>query len=121
MGVKPSKTMNLLIKRHVSAVNLGELILDEGPVDDLPPVFNVFSATILVITVVSVFPEIENEEGGDTRHGEGRVAIVSVDDLPLAIVIDQPCVSAALEGHGELKETLLEFGEAVEVNAETVH
>lgn len=40
-----------------------ELLVDEGPIDNIPPSFDVVRAAVLEFEVVGVFPDIEAEEG----------------------------------------------------------
>ena len=52
----------------MGAINLQILIFYKVPVDDLKPVFNVLSSAVLVVTMVSMFPKIQDEQRRDAKR-----------------------------------------------------
>ena len=46
----------------------GVAVLDDLPVDDLPEGGEMGGTTVLVVQIVSVFPDIKREEGGKTLY-----------------------------------------------------
>src|SRR5262249_60758035 len=67
-----------------------EPLLDGVPVDDAPPRLEVVRATVLVLEVVRVLPDVDAEQRDVALH-DRRVLVGSRIDRESGAVVDEPC------------------------------
>ena len=101
-------------------LELGRLVLvvlgSEVPVGHLgEEVLNEVGATVLVVEVVGVLPNIDGEDGLEAVS-EGSISIVCADDLELLVLVEsEPSPTGTEVGSSGLLELLTESGEGAEV------
>src|SRR6266436_6604929 len=86
---------------------LAIIIRDRVPIHHVPPSFDVVGPTVLVIEIISVFPNIHSEDRGVSFH-ERAVLVRSGYDFKFpTFVLNQPRPTAAEATHPSCSELLL--------------
>ena len=94
-----------------------EALVDLLPVDGVPPGGEVVRATVVVLEVVGVLPDVVAEDGVEAL--QMRVVLVgSGDDLQLAALPDEPAPAGAELLGGGFIELLGEVGKGTEVSVD---
>lgn len=74
--------------------------LNETPVDGLQPLVHILVAVVSKVAMVSVLPEVDDEQGGDTTTTNGVSGVKGVDNLKLTVVVDEPSPASTKHGLG---------------------
>mmetsp|Transcript_29202 Transcript_29202/g.73464 ORF Transcript_29202/g.73464 Transcript_29202/m.73464 type:complete len:220 (+) Transcript_29202:47-706(+) len=94
---------------------LGQVLVGELPVDELPPGIDVRRTSILVIDVVGMLPHVNGEDRSLTR-GQRVASIMGAYHLELTVgVLDEPCPARAKVSGSSSGELLLEGIKAAKV------
>ena len=91
-----------------------EVLFDEVPVDHVPEPFHILRASIPVIDVIGMLPNIARQEWDfSARHGISGVTEVLKGKRAI-LVFHKPCPAGAEERRGRCAEFLLEGRESPE-------
>jgi len=82
---------------------------DKAPIDEMPPVVDVFGTSVASVDVVSVFPDIDNKDRTTNTLKDGVAEIVAVEDVELALSEIDPDPARSKVGSCTLGELLLEL------------
>src|ERR1700683_5716540 len=88
-----------------SAPRAGEGFVDGGPVDDIPPSFDVIRFDVVILQVVGVFPHIEGKERGGAS-AELEIVLLDLEDHEAVAdaFVDEHGPAAAFDAGGGASE-----------------
>src|SRR5512147_2791528 len=92
---------------------LFEFLCDDIPVDHVPPGSHIIGTAVLVVQIISMFPNIDAENGS---HAVGKRGILvgARDHTQSAALLDQPCPTRTKTTDRRLGELILEGIERTE-------
>jgi len=109
------------MKRTSTFTSTLQSMSDKTPIDNMPPVINVFGTSIAGIDVISMLPDINNKDRTTSTLKDRVAVIVAVDDLELALSVeDEPDPSRSEMGSCTLAELFLELVNTAKVLSETL-
>lgn len=106
---------NIILNNPLNSSPLLVALLDGVPVDHIPPGLDVIGASVLVVQVVSVLPDVDGQEGAEA-HREGVSGVMALPDGELPVLVRaEPHPPARKVPGGLVAEGLLEGLEGAKV------